>query len=63
MGKVHGSLTRAGKVRSQAPKVEKTDKPKKKTGRALKRIKYNRRFVTAAAFPGAKVRMNPAPAK
>ncbi|KAI3340996.1 hypothetical protein F4824DRAFT_496604 [Ustulina deusta] len=28
MGKVHGSLARAGKVRSQCPKVEKQEKPK-----------------------------------
>ena len=29
MGKVHGSLTRAGKVRKQTPKVEKKRKNKK----------------------------------
>ncbi|PVU95297.1 hypothetical protein BB559_002783 [Furculomyces boomerangus] len=62
MGKVHGSLARAGKVRAQAPKVEKVEKPKKVTGRALKREKYNRRFVNIAAF-GGKRRMNPAPVK
>ncbi|KAJ3435580.1 40S ribosomal protein S30/UBIQUITIN-LIKE PROTEIN FUBI [Anaeramoeba flamelloides] len=32
MGKVHGSLTRAGKVRNQTPKVEKLPKKKKLTG-------------------------------
>ena len=44
-GKQHGSLARAGKVRGQTPKVEKQDKKKKKTGRAKRRIQYNRRFV------------------
>ncbi|MFH4976813.1 hypothetical protein AB6A40_003522 [Gnathostoma spinigerum] len=43
-GKVHGSLARAGKVRAQTPKVEKQEKKKKKTGRAARRIQYNRRF-------------------
>ncbi|XP_015596482.1 uncharacterized protein LOC107268323 [Cephus cinctus] len=44
-GKVHGSLARAGKVKGQTPKVEKQEKSKKKTGRAKRRIQYNRRFV------------------
>merc|ERR1711874_451835 len=44
-GKVHGSLARAGKVRGQTPKVEAQEKKKKKTGRAKRRIQYNRRFV------------------
>ena len=44
-GKVHGSLARAGKVRGQTAKVPKQDKKKLPKGRALKRIKYNRRFV------------------
>jgi small subunit ribosomal protein S30e len=44
-GKVHGSLARAGKVRGNAPKVEKTDKKKLPKGRAFKRLQYNRRFV------------------
>ncbi|XP_055902788.1 FAU ubiquitin-like and ribosomal protein S30 [Eupeodes corollae] len=44
-GKVHGSLARAGKVKGQTPKVEKQEKRKKKTGRAKRRIQYNRRFV------------------
>merc|ERR1712179_697409 len=43
-GKVHGSLARAGKVRGPTPKVEAGEK-KKKTGRAKRRIQYNRRFV------------------
>ena len=55
MGKVHGSLARAGKVRGQTPKVAKaTDKPKKKAGRAKKRIIYNRRFVNVVVGLGKK---------
>merc|ERR1712184_168444 len=38
MGKVHGSLARAGKVRGQVQKVEPAEKKKPKTGRAKKRI-------------------------
>ncbi|TPX69082.1 hypothetical protein SpCBS45565_g02744 [Spizellomyces sp. 'palustris'] len=60
MGKVHGSLARAGKVKGQCPKVEKQEKKKKKTGRAKKRILYNRRFVNAVATFG-KRKMNPSP--
>ncbi|CAK7357308.1 unnamed protein product [Dovyalis caffra] len=52
MGKVHGSLARAGKVRGQTPKVAKQDKKKKPRGRAHKRMQYNRRFVTAACLSG-----------
>jgi small subunit ribosomal protein S30e len=51
-GKVHGSLARAGKVRGQTPKVAKQDKKKKPTGRAHKRMQYNRRFVTAGMLKG-----------
>ncbi|RKP36265.1 30S ribosomal protein S30e [Dimargaris cristalligena] len=58
MGKVHGSLARAGKVKSQCPKVEKQDKPKSPVGRAKKRIQYNRRFVNVTSI-GGKRRMNP----
>merc|ERR1739849_4687 len=46
-GKVHGSLARAGKVKGQTSKVEKQEK--KKTGRARRRIQYNRRFVNVVA--------------
>lgn len=45
MGKVHGSLARAGKVKSQCPKVEKQEKKKQPKGRAHKRILYNRRWA------------------
>ena len=45
MGKVHGSLTRAGKVRKQTPKVEKKERIRKLlTGRAKKRVQYQRRY-------------------
>merc|ERR1711962_496111 len=44
-GKVHGSLARAGKVKGQTPKVDPEEKKKKKTGRAKRRMLYNRRFV------------------
>ncbi|KAL0994081.1 hypothetical protein UPYG_G00117540 [Umbra pygmaea] len=53
-GKVHGSLARAGKVRGQTPKVEKQEKKKKKTGRAKRRIQYNRRFVNVVPTFGKK---------
>merc|ERR1712083_629120 len=52
-GKVHGSLARAGKVRGQTPKVEAGEK-KKKTGRAKRRIQYNRRFVNVVETFGRK---------
>merc|ERR1712133_185562 len=52
-GKVHGSLARAGKVKGQTSKVEKQEK-KKKTGRARRRIQYNRRFVNVVATFGRK---------
>ena len=58
--KVHGSLARAGKVKSQTPKVEKTEKPKSPRGRAYKRMLYNRRFVNVTLVNG-KRRMNPGP--
>jgi len=51
-GKVHGSLARAGKVKGQTPKVEKQEKKKKKTGRAKRRMQYNRRFVNVVASFG-----------
>merc|ERR1712198_168405 len=57
-GKVHGSLARAGKVKGQTPKVDPEEKKKKKTGRAARRIQYNRRFVTSANPFGRKVGPN-----
>jgi small subunit ribosomal protein S30e len=56
MGKVHGSLTRAGKVRKQTPKVEPKERMKKiVVGRAKKRKQYQKKYsvlipeATAAA--------------
>ncbi|EAL46505.1 ribosomal protein s30, putative [Entamoeba histolytica HM-3:IMSS] len=45
MGKVHGGLTRAGKVRNQTKKVEQEQTGRKKhpSGRANLREKYNKR--------------------
>jgi small subunit ribosomal protein S30e len=40
-------------VRGQTPKVPKQEKKKKPTGRAMKRIKYNRRFVNVGAYLGS----------
>nr|ABX44803.1 putative 40S ribosomal protein RPS30 [Flustra foliacea] len=51
-GKVHGSLARAGKVKGQTPKVEAQEKKKKKTGRARRRMQYNKRFVNVVASFG-----------
>lgn len=45
MGKVHGGLSRAGKVKSQTPKAPKQDGKKKPIGRAGKRMQYVRRFA------------------
>jgi small subunit ribosomal protein S30e len=39
-------------VRGQTPKVAKQDKPKKKTGRAAQRLKYNNRFVNVGELQG-----------
>ena len=50
-GKVHGSLAHAGKVRGQTPKVAKQEK---KTGRAKRRMQYNRRFVNVVPTFGKK---------
>ncbi|KAJ3783073.1 ribosomal protein S30 [Lentinula aff. detonsa] len=61
MGKVHGSLARAGKVKSQTPKVEAQEKKKTPKGRAKKRILYNRRFVNVTTLLGGKRRMNANP--
>lgn len=47
MGKVHGSLARAGKVKNQTPKVAKKEKKKPLVGRAKKRQQFNRRFTTS----------------
>ena len=55
MGKVHGSLARAGKVKGQTPKVEKQgDKKSDPRGRAKKRMQYNRRYVNVTTGMGGR---------
>lgn len=44
MGRHHGSLARAGKVKKSTPHGCVCDKKKKKTGRGRKRELYNKRF-------------------
>ena len=57
MGKVHGGLARAGKVRNQTPKVPKAERRKKVLqGRAKKRLLYNRRFLSIVKGPGGKTK-------
>ena len=58
MGKVHGSMARNGKVRNQAPKVDKQERLKKLVvGRAKKRLQYKRRIVNVN--PGDKRKKGP----
>ncbi|KAH0786684.1 40S ribosomal protein S30 [Histomonas meleagridis] len=57
MGKVHGSLAQAGKVRSNTPKVPKMEKPKPLRGRAATRKHYNKYFLSAN--PDAKRKVGP----
>lgn len=46
MGKLHGTLAKAGKVKKQTPKIEKTQRGRKiPKGRAYKRILFNKRFI------------------
>ncbi|CAD8141959.1 unnamed protein product [Paramecium octaurelia] len=53
MGKLHGTLAKAGKVRKQTPKIEKQVRRHKiPKGRAYKRICFNRRFGAQAASTG-----------
>ena len=37
-------------MRGQTPKVDKQDKKKLPTGRAMKRLKYTRRFVNVGTY-------------
>ena len=54
-GKVHGSLSRAGKVRGQTPKIAKQERKKKLImGRAKKRQQYTKRYVNVVLGPGGK---------
>ena len=50
MGKQHGGLSRAGKVKNQTPKVEPKEKKKQLTGRARKRLLYNINNTKASNF-------------
>ena len=50
MGKQHGTLAKAGKVRKQTPKVAKQDKPRKPRGRAYKRILYQKKFAPPVSY-------------
>jgi small subunit ribosomal protein S30e len=52
MGKKHGTLAKAGKVRKQTPKVAKHDKRRKPRGRAYKRMLCKKKF--APVLPGQK---------
>lgn len=59
MGVKHGSLTRAGKVRKQTPKVDKVERAQKvQKGRAAKRIKFNRRYLNTVMIKGKKASPN-----
>jgi len=46
----HGSLTKAGKVRSQTPKVE-SHRPKKPIPRVQNRLNYKRKVLEASEAP------------
>ncbi|CAI8612868.1 unnamed protein product [Vicia faba] len=48
LGKVHGSLDRAKKVRRKTPKIVKQDKKKKSRRHAYKHMQYNRRFLMSS---------------
>lgn len=50
LGKVHGSLARAGKVRGQTPKVDKQEKKKKKVMIMAVYIFCSRCFISYALF-------------
>lgn len=57
MGKVHGSLAQAGKVRQNTPKVPKMEKKKPLRGRAATRKHYNKYFLSVN--PDAKRKLGP----
>lgn len=62
MGKKHGSLARAGKVRKATKKVEKKEPTTRIVrGRAKMRRKYKRRIILLGGDKRAK--LNPAPEK
>ncbi|XP_077834698.1 ubiquitin-like FUBI-ribosomal protein eS30 fusion protein [Macaca mulatta] len=53
-GKVHGSLTHAGKVKGQTLKVAKQEERKKMTSQAKRQMQYNRHFVNIVPTFGKK---------
>ena len=59
MGKVHGSLSSAGKVRNQTPKIEKKEKKRPVTGRARRRTVFRRRYAKISKAGGGRLRLNP----
>ncbi len=60
MGKVHGSLTRAGKVRKQTPPVEKKERLRKLVvGRAKKRKQYQKRYTVLVGDSAARKKFKP----
>jgi small subunit ribosomal protein S30e len=60
VGKKHGSLARAGKVRGQTPKAEKKVRAKKIVkGRAYKRLVYKRRYASVPLDAMNKKRKGP----
>lgn len=52
MGKQHGTLAKAGKVRKQTPKVSKKEKRMPPRGRAYKRLLYKKRFSNIVVGAG-----------
>jgi small subunit ribosomal protein S30e len=58
MGKPHGSLTQAGKVRAETPKVERMVKPPAASGRVTMRKNYNKRFLSVNPDGLRKMKMN-----
>ena len=62
MGKHHGTLAKAGKVRKQTPKVDKEEKAKKvPKGRGLKRQKFNKRYANVVVAVGGRAARKPSP--
>ena len=57
MGRQHGSIAQAGKVRANTPKVPKQEKPKGVCGRAHIRKNYNKRFL--AVNPDSRKSLKP----
>jgi small subunit ribosomal protein S30e len=56
IGKVHGGLSRAGKVKGQTPKVEPKEKRKPKVGRSKTRLLYAKRYLNDIYGPGKKMK-------